>query len=191
MTPAPPHTQQDYSGPGWRGPLQDRRGVGLPSLGAWWSALDPCLWNSRALLSKVSPVNPPGGAVPVKAFLPQEPAPQGPWREGSLAWILGGRGAALEEGELVLSLPAPTSPGSPLPAPALASSGTQATIRGRASGGPPRPSAVMATQSSRPLQARLGGLSPGGPPWVPTSGERPGLEEEVPTDAETEPRCSL
>lgn len=43
------------------------------------------------------------GAVPVKAFLPHEPAPQGPWQEGSLAWILGGRGPALEEGELVLS----------------------------------------------------------------------------------------
>lgn len=95
----------------------------------------------------------------------------------------GGRGA----GPL---LACPTSLGSPLPAPALGPSGAQATTRGRAPGGPPRPSAVMAAWGSRPLQARLGGLGPGGPPWVPTRG-RDRLEEGVPAEAETEPgaRC--
>lgn len=151
------------------GPLQDRRGVGLHSLGAWGSALDLCVRSSRALLSKSHQSTPQGscsgqGLSTPRACPPGSMAGGEPCVDpGGQKACFGGRGA----GPL---LACPTSLGSPLPAPALGPSGAQATTQGRATGGPPRPSAVMAAWGSRPLQAQLGGLGPGGPPWVPTRG---------------------
>lgn len=158
--------------------------MGLPSLGAWGSAPDPWVRSSRALLSKSYRSNPQGSCSGQGLSTPR-PCPPGAmvgWEPcvdpGGQRGRFGGRGA----GALLACAP---SPGSPLPAPALGSSGAQAMTWGRAAGGPPRPSALVAAQSSRLLQAQLGGLGPRGPPWVPTLGERPGLEEEVLTDAET------